>query len=416
MEWKQEIQIDPAAPSLAVIGAGVAGCSLAARLRRLGWRGPISLWESGRGAGGRASTRRSRNNSLVRFDHGAPLLSINAGPAPTLLAPLLEAGWIEPWPGALAQLDGEGQLISGATDPLTQGDLYRGRSGMDQLCRGLLEFGGGGLVLNSGQLVRHLARSSSGGWDLLDQDHRRLGGADWLVLSGTLLVHPRCQELLGWPEPPLQPLVRTLGDPQLERAAAAIAAIDTSPRCALLLLIQPPAAEAWRRLPFRLLSFDDAAQRRWGLSRLSIQPLDDGYCAVVAHSTADVATLHAGVIGSRSSVASLAGVTPSPQREQALIDTLSSALSAVVKPWITSLELAEADPQLMRWGAAFPQPPGLSRELMLCPQSRIGFCGDFTSGPGFGRIEGALRSGEELAEQLLAAMGPTPVPAQGQPA
>ncbi len=60
---------------------------------------------------------------------------------------------------------------------------------------------------------------------------------------------------LGWPEPPLQPLVRTLGDPQLERAAAAIAAIDTSPRCALLLLIQSAAAEAWRRLPFRLLSF-----------------------------------------------------------------------------------------------------------------------------------------------------------------
>jgi predicted NAD/FAD-dependent oxidoreductase len=306
---------------------------------------------------------------VVRFDHGAPLLSISAGPAPTLLAPLLEAGWIEPWSGALAQLDGEGQLIAGATDPLTQGDLYRGRGGMDQLCRGLLELGGDSLVLNSSQLVRHLARSGSGGWDLLDQDHRRLGGADWLVLSGTLLF-----------------------------------------------LIQHPADEAWRRLPFRLLSFEEAAQRRWGLSRLSIQPLDDGCCAVVAHSTADVAMLHAGVIGSRSSMASLAGVTPSPQREQALIDTLASAVSAVVKPWITPLELAEADPQLMRWGAAFHQPPGLSSELMLCPQSRIGFCGDFTSGPGFGRIEGALRSGEQLAEQLLAAMGPTPVPAQGQPA
>ncbi|MGB5240200.1 MAG: NAD(P)-binding protein [Prochlorococcaceae cyanobacterium] len=35
-----------------MIGAGVAGCALAARLRRLGWRGPIGLWESGRGAGG----------------------------------------------------------------------------------------------------------------------------------------------------------------------------------------------------------------------------------------------------------------------------------------------------------------------------------------------------------------------------
>ncbi|WP_322775289.1 NAD(P)-binding protein [Synechococcus sp. CBW1107] len=407
---------DPAAPSLAVIGAGVAGCALAARMRRLGWQGPISLWESGRGPGGRASTRRSRHDDLVRLDHGAPLLSISGSPQPTLLAPLLDGGWVEPWSGALAQLDGEGRLIAGGTDPLTQGDLYRGRGGMDQLCRGLLELGGTGLELHSQCLVCDLAPTAHGGWELLDQQQQRLDVADWLVLSGTLLVHPRCQTLLGWPEPPLQPLARTLRDPQLERAAAAIAAIDSSPRCALLVLIQASAAEAWRRLPFRLLSFEAAAERRWGLSRLSIQPLEDGRCAVVAHSSAAVARLHADVIGSRSSVAQLPGVSPSPQREQTLIDTLASALSAVMEPWIAPLVLEGADPQLMRWGAAFPEGFGLASELMLCPQSRIGFCGDFISGPGFGRIEGALRSGEELAEQLLAAMGPASVPAQGQPA
>jgi NADPH-dependent curcumin reductase CurA len=31
---------------------------------------------------------------------------------------------------------------------------------------------------------------------------------------------------------------------------------------------------------------------------------------------------------------------------------------------------------------------------------RVAFCGDFIAGPGFGRIEGALRSGEALARQL----------------
>lgn len=181
---------------------------------------------------------------------------------------------------------------------------------MDQLCRGMLELGGADLQLNGGCLVRHLERSAAGGWDLLDHQQQRLGVADWLVLNGTLLAHPRCQALLGWSEPPLQPLVRQLGDGLLEQAAAAIASIECSPRCALMLLIQPPLAEAWRRLPFRLLSFDTAAQARWGLSRLSIQPLEDGRCVVVAHSTAEVATLHADVIGSRSSVARLPGVTP----------------------------------------------------------------------------------------------------------
>jgi hypothetical protein len=39
---------------------------------------------------------------------------------------------------------------------------------------------------------------------------------------------------------------------------------------------------------------------------------------------------------------------------------------------------------------------------MVCPASRVAFCGDFIAGPGFGRIEGALRSAQALAGRLLA--------------
>jgi predicted NAD/FAD-dependent oxidoreductase len=69
----------------------------------------------------------------------------------------------------------------------------------------------------------------------------------------------------------------------------------------------------------------------------------------------------------------------------------------------------------MRWGAAFPQPPGLDPDLVLCPASRIGFCGDYVAGPGFARVEGALRSAEALAEQLLAESGRQPHPPATSP-
>lgn len=39
---------------------------------------------------------------------------------------------------------------------------------------------------------------------------------------------------------------------------------------------------------------------------------------------------------------------------------------------------------------------------MVCPASRVAFCGDFINGQGFGRIEGALRSAQALAGRLLA--------------
>ena len=44
----------------------------------------------------------------------------------------------------------------------------------------------------------------------------------------------------------------------------------------------------------------------------------------------------------------------------------------------------------------------LPQELQWCPTSAVGFCGDWIAGPGFGRAEGAISSGVNLAEQLHA--------------
>ena len=57
---------------LVVIGAGLSGCSLIARLRQLNWSGTIAIVEAGRGPGGRTATRRRRDRPQWRLDHGAP--------------------------------------------------------------------------------------------------------------------------------------------------------------------------------------------------------------------------------------------------------------------------------------------------------------------------------------------------------
>ncbi|MGB7563244.1 MAG: FAD-dependent oxidoreductase, partial [Prochlorococcaceae cyanobacterium] len=317
--------------------------------------------------------------------------------------PLLEGGWIEPWPGRFARLNAEGALHPHPGDHLMEGRLFRGRGGMDQLCQGLLQLAGERVELHVGTLVRHLSVTPTGRWQWFDGNHQLLGEADWLVLSGTLLAHPRSQRLLGWEEPPLQPVARSLGDPQLTEALAAIAALAYEPRFVLMLLIDASRAQRWQPLPFRLLGFEPGAQKRWGLERLSLQPLEDGRCAVVVHSTAAFASRHLNVFGSGAAIADLSATQPSSEQEQAVIAELEAALQQALEPWISPWGAGDVERQLMRWGAAFAQPPGLPAELMLCPRNRIGFCGDGLEGPGFGRVEGALLSGERLARRLVSA-------------
>ncbi|MEB3331681.1 MAG: NAD(P)-binding protein [Synechococcaceae cyanobacterium] len=395
----------PGTASVAVVGAGIAATALAAGLRRGGWQGAITLLEAGRGPGGRSASRRSRHDPLLRLDHGAPLFNL-IGPPPALLEPLRQGGWIEPWPAVagLAALDAQGRLQPAAGEqPLLQGSLWRGRGGMDRIAAGLLALAGEGVELRPGRLVHGLTPPARAGepWRLEDGDGRALLQADLLLFSGTLLAHPRCCERLGCRVPPLLAAASRLQDPELERAVATIAASGQAPRCCLLLVLPPQAAALWLQLPFRLLTV--AAEAAWarGLERLTIQPLADGRCAVVAQGDARLATSQAG--------------EPADRAETALLEALEAALSQVLARLCAAVGTASlacrpagllpaaASRRLMRWGAAFPLGPGLPVELSWCPHSRVGFCGDYISGPGFGRIEGAWRSGEALAERLLAA-------------
>jgi len=385
---------------LGIVGAGPAGCALAAALRLRGWPGAITLLEIGRGPGGRAATRRSRHDPALSLNHGAPLFNLRGGtPEPFLLEPLRQGGWIEPFEGPIRSLDGNGQLGPAIDDGFSDGSLWRGRGGMERLSGGLLELAqsaAGRTELRSGCLVRHL-QPQPDGWTLADADGEPLLHCRWLVLSGTLLAHPRCRQVFGWGDVPLHTAAAQRHDPQLLEACAALAAMGSQASSNLLLPLPPEPAAVWQRQPWRLLQCSAEAQGRWGLRRVSLQAQGPGW-AVVAESSAAFAERHRGVYGSRSSASQLLGAAPDAAAEHAVIAQLSQALAEALQ-----LPVPSEGGQLMRWGAAFPEPPGLEPSLQLCPASRIGFCGDGVAGPGFGRVEGALRSAEALADRLLEA-------------
>jgi predicted NAD/FAD-dependent oxidoreductase len=391
----------PSTAGLAIIGAGVSACTLAAQLRRNGQPGEaISLWEAGRGPGGRATTRRSRHDPSLAIDHGASLFNLSSQPCPEVLPLLLEQGWVEPWTEPVAILDSAGDLRAPQDDEwLLSGPCFRGRGGMENLSQGLLSLAGE-IDAHFDTLVRDIDRRQDR-WLLKNAAGEVLSEAESLVLTGTLLAHPRSRLTFGWPAPPLRVLAERLQDPGLNHAVAAIAALRFEARSTLLLRIPAIEARQWEALPFRLLAFDPSAQQRWGLWRLFSQPLPRGEWAVVVHSSATFAAEHLSVYGARSAMARQLGLPPRAEEERHVMQALARSLDEVMAPWLPPRPSERGEWQLMRWGAAFPLPQGLPQALSWNSSLKLGFCGDFIDGPGFAGVEGALRSAEALARRIL---------------
>ncbi|MEB3270387.1 MAG: NAD(P)-binding protein [Synechococcus sp.] len=394
--------------NLAVIGAGVSACALTARLRQLGWRGSITLVEAGRGVGGRAASRRFRHDPSLQLDHGAPLLTLPDDGAPALLPPLLASGQLRPWPwqrSPLGCIEASGAWLPGPGALASEGRLLRGWPAMENLALGLLDLalaaaGPAGTAAGApppqrlhGVRITGLVQGPDGLWQLIDNHGSLRLQAHWLVLSGTLLAHPRCLALLGLEEVPLQRAGRELADPALERLLAAVAHLRYDPRLALLAVLEGAQAALWRQLPFAHLEFTAAAQRRWGLERILLQPQSGDRLGLVVQAPAarfqPAPDGHGRGIEAGEEERLIAGL------RAALADCLSSGLDPRALP-------AAQQCQLMRWGGAFPLAPGLEAAEMICPASRLALCGDAIAGPGFARLSGAWWSGEWLAEQLHA--------------
>ncbi len=84
---------------VAIIGAGIAGLSCAARLQA-GCH-EVILFDKGRGAGGRVATRRVATSlGDVAFDHGAQYFTMHDPKFAATVKGWEEAGIVAPWPGA----------------------------------------------------------------------------------------------------------------------------------------------------------------------------------------------------------------------------------------------------------------------------------------------------------------------------
>ena len=114
---------------VAIIGAGLAGAACARALKAHGF--DIEIFDKGRGAGGRLSTRRTDvSGTSVRFDHGAQFVTADHESFRAFLTDAETAGHAAIWPGRLLSIDRHGNK-----DVLRPRDRFVGVGGMNQIAK-----------------------------------------------------------------------------------------------------------------------------------------------------------------------------------------------------------------------------------------------------------------------------------------
>lgn len=389
--------------SVAIIGNGIAGASVARRLAltRPDAFSPISLYEIGRGPGGRAATRRTRSIPELRINHGAPYADISTRTGRELLASLGDA--TTAYTGPRCTLDGPtGAVAPRRQEPGTA--LITGRdSEMANIAGDLLRDDENRLLApittHYSSMVRGLSRgrASDDPWVLSDKNGEEIGRADWLIAAGSGIAHPRWSATFGG-EPPLVGAASDLGDARLNDALEVVAQQTAAPVLTVLLYCTGDLAAQWQSLAFRDAVVADHAV----LSKISIQPCGEARCAVVLHSTDDYAAGNAGVHGSSSSAARVGDASSDTAREAAIIEEMLVALDGI--PGLPAASNADYafGPLLHRWGNAFPQGEPLPQALAVCPDARVAFCGDYVrTDARMGSCESALVSGVEVADAMV---------------
>ena len=374
---------------LAVIGAGLAGCSLISRLQQLGSNLNIALIEAGRGPGGRTATRRRRDQSGWLLNHGAPGFGLSESKSEgmeALLSPLRSAGVLQRDERAVLSLNAQGDL-SPANSPgaCPVGGWWHGLPSMASICEALLDAADSVELSRQFETrVRWLERRQ-GHWLLENEDRTWSLRAKRLVLSGTLLAHPRSLKMLAWNDVPLRSAVAEGGDVGLDAVLSQLERSQAEVRWNLMVDLGVLALNGGQ-LPAQIW-LDNDAKERWKVERLVLQPQSDGRWGLVMHG------LDSGEAITPESQGRLMA-----QEQQRLLQLLPELMQGLP---VVSAALQQANPLgVMRWGASRPLNHPLPEELQWCPTSAVGFCGDWIEGPGFGRAEGAISSAVNLAERL----------------
>tara|TARA_B100000579_G_scaffold431113_1_gene445649 strand:+ start:842 stop:1957 length:1116 start_codon:yes stop_codon:yes gene_type:complete len=356
-----------------VIGAGISGCTFASSLNKRLSDASILLIEHGRRIGGRATTRKSRKNQVLEFDHGLPSISLSNQTSKDILK-------------LIYPLINSKKLVDISNDILFMNELgffnksyihekvYRGFPFMINFCEEIINQSINPSKINF--LFQTLIKSIKRVNDLweIKGNNGRLIKSKTLILSSSLIAHPRCLKILETNSLPLRDAFILGKDEVVDSVLRDTKKLTYIKRKIFIFLVSNLNLVQKFNHKYLQILFSNVIREDFSFERIIFQRQSDGSMLIV---------LHCSCINNLSEIS--------------IHDVIKLLLSLFVKyKLFLDLFLQAILIDKMDWRSSQPLNHLLSKELQWSSSSKIGFCGDWFDMSCRGGVESAMNSAIRL--------------------
>jgi renalase len=360
-----------------VIGAGISACTFASVMNTRFSNASILLVEHGRKIGGRATTRISRKNKNLEFDHGLPSISFNQHTSQdilNLITPLINSKKLVDISNNILLMNQFGYL----NNIFTNEKNYRSLPYMANFCEEIVNQSTNPKKINFlfQTLTKSIQRANEL-WEIQVNNGRFIQSKN-LILSSSLLAHPRCLEILKTKTIPLRDAFIPGKDSIVDSVLRETSKLNYIKRKIYILYVSNLVLVQSFNYQYLQILFSNVIREDLNFERIIFQRQTYGSMVILLHCT---------YINNMSEIN---------------IDNILKSLIALFAKYQDFLDLFLQARLIdtMDWRASQPLNNLLPKELQWSSSSKIGFCGDWFDMDSRGSVESAMKSSIRLTKLL----------------
>ncbi len=375
---------------LLIIGGGISACVFASKYLENNIKKKIALIEIGRGLGGRSSTRISKRFKGWNLNHGSPNLNITNTNNNLLLKSyideLIDNKFIKIDDSETFFLNDDSNLDIIKKSEFSCGVNYLSLDFMCELSKKIIE---------SNNLKEKIdfffetlivdMKFSDKEWLLTSKNGDKFK-SKYLICSTNLLLHKRSLKILNVNQIPIRKAIPINNDKKIDLLLNFLEQQTFIPRLAFLIYTNENYTfKDYYSKKQRYFYLKNNLEKKYRFERIIFQLQNNNKLGIVIHSK-NVELINSYMRAKDEEVF-----------KQKIITNFNKLFedNSVVNKLTFDEKIS-----IMNWRASQPSGIAVPLYLQFSRKYRIGFCGDWFEGDGFGRIEGSILSALTLEKKI----------------